>query len=187
MTAFNVTWVDDDYPDSALGRTGGRDLGYGTDLMLQPRDDLAISAFASRRQQESAQAGSENFGAPDWSAQLEDTTNLVGVNLEWQAPREVELGVGYTLATSEGATSLFTPSGQDGFPLLVTRWHDARVFARYPLRPGLSLRADLLRQVYEASDWALTGPDTVPNLLSLGQGTQDGSVTAVMLGARWQF
>ena len=49
------------------------------------------------------------------------------------------------------------------------------------------LRLDLLREVYEAGDWGRVGPGAAPNLLSLGQGTQSGSVTALLLGARWQF
>lgn len=78
---------------------------------------------------------------------------------------------------------------ENGFPLLLTRWHDARLFGRYPLRPNLSLRLDLVREVYTARDWALDGlqPDTVPNLLALGQGAQSGAVTAVLLGVRYEF
>lgn len=187
VTAFNVTWADDEYPDTAVGRTSGSDFGYGTDLMIQPREDLSISAFASHRRQESGQAGSEAFGPPDWSAEIEDTTNVVGLHVEWQAPRELDLGADYSLATSEGAISMLAVSGESGFPVLLTRWHDARIFARYPLRPNLSLRLDLLREVYDAGDWALVGPDRLGNLLSMGQGSQSGSVTAVVLGARWQF
>jgi len=187
VTTFNVTWADEDYPGTAIGRTSGRDLGYGADLLLQPADDVALSMFVSRRRQESAQAGSESFGAPDWAAQLEDTTSAVGLHAGWQAPRGLELGLDYALVTSEGSISMLAGAGESGFPLQLTRWHDARAFARYPLRPGLSLRLDLLREVYEASDWSLVGPDSVPNLLSLGQGDQSGSVTAVVLGARWQF
>ena len=79
-------------------------------------------------------------------------------------------------------------TGSD-FPPLRTRWHDARVFARYLLRPGLTLRLDVLREIYGARDWSLdgVGPDTVSNLLALGQGTQDGNVTAALLGLRQDF
>jgi MtrB/PioB family decaheme-associated outer membrane protein len=187
VTAFNVTWSDDDYPDTTVGRTSGRDLGYGADMMLQSRENLSVSAFASHRKQESGQSGSENFGPPDWAAQLEDTTDVFGVHAEWQGPRGLELGADYTLARSEGAISMLTVSGESGFPVLLTRWHDARIYARYPLRPKLGLRVELLREIYDAGDWSLVGPDWVPNLLSLGQGNQSGSVTAVMAGVRWQF
>jgi MtrB/PioB family decaheme-associated outer membrane protein len=189
VTAFNLTWSDDAYPGSAIGRTSGSDLGYGTDLVLQPSEDVSIGVFASHLRQESAQSGSEGFGAADWAAQLEDTTNVIGAHAEWQAPRGLELGAGYTLATSAGSISMLAGPGTSGFPLQLTRWHDARLYGRYPLRPDLSLRLDVLREIYEASDWSLGGvaPDTVPNLLALGQGTGDGAVTAVLLGLRWQF
>ena len=187
VLALNANWADEDYPDSTIGQTSGGDFGYGADLMLQPWEDVSISAFGSQRRQESTQAGSENFGAPDWWAEREDTTRVLGVNVGWRAPRGLELGAGYTRATSEGAISMLAGSGGSGFPLLVTRWHDARLFARYPLRPGLILRLDLLREIYDASDWSLVGPDQVPNLLALGQSTQDGAVTAVMLAVRWHY
>ncbi|MGQ0587362.1 MAG: MtrB/PioB family decaheme-associated outer membrane protein [Gammaproteobacteria bacterium] len=187
VAAFNLAWADERYPDGAVGRTDGDDLGYGTDLMVQPRENLSVSAFASHLRQESGQAGSEAFGAPDWSAQVEDATDVGGVQVAWQGPRQLEIGAGYTVARSEGAISMLAGSGASGFPRLLTRWDDARVFARYPLRPGLSLRLDLVREVYDASDWGQVGPDTVPNVLLLGQGTQNGSVTAVLLAAHWQL
>ncbi len=187
--AFNVSSVRDDYPATVIGRTSGRDVGYGTELALQPAETLTLSAFASHRSQEASQAGSQAFGAPDWVADREDTTNAIGLHLGWQAPRGLELGADYLYSTSEGSVSMLAGGTDSGFPLLLTRWHDARVFARYALRPGLTLRLDLLREIYSAADWSLDGlePDTVSNLLALGQGTQDGNVTAVLLGVRQDF
>ena len=186
---FNLTTARDEYPATVIGRTSGREFGYGSDLILQPTDKVALSAFASHRRQETGQSGSQAFGPPDWFADQEDITNVLGIHLSWQAPRGVELGADYVLSTSEGSIAMLAGGSENGFPLLLTRWHDARLFGRYPLRPDLSLRLDLLRAVYTARDWALDAlePDTVPNLLALGQGTQEGSVTAVLLGLRYQF
>jgi len=188
-TAFNVSSVRDDYPATVIGRTSGRDFGYGTDLSLQAAEGLTLSAFASHRSQETSQAGSQAFGVPDWVADQEDTTNVVGLHLGWQAPRGLELGADYMYSTSAGTVTLLAGGTGSGFPLLLTRWHDARLFARYALRPRLTLRLDLLREIYSARDWALDGlePDTVSNLLALGQGTQDGNVTAALLGLRQEF
>ena len=187
--AFNLSSVRDDYPATVIGRRSGSDVGYGTDLVLQPAETFTLSAFASHRSQEASQAGSQAFGVPDWVADREDTTNVVGLHLGWQAPRGLELGADYVYSTSEGSVSMLAGGADNGFPLLLTRWHDARVFARYALRPGLTLRLDLVREIYSARDWSLDGlePDTVSNLLALGQGTQDGNVTAALLGLRQEF
>jgi len=188
-TTFNVSSARDEYPATVIGRTSGSEFGYGTDVILQAAEGLALSAFASHRSQETSQAGSQAFGLPDWVADQEDTTNVLGVHMSWRAPRGLDLGADYVLSTSAGTIAMLAGGSDSGFPLLLTRWHDARVFARYALRPGLTLRLDLLREVYSARDWALDGlePDTVSNLLTLGQGTQDGTVTAALLGVRYEF
>ncbi len=188
-TAFNVSSVRDDYPSTAIGRTSGRDFGYGTDLTTHAVEGLTVSAFASRRSQEASQAGSQAFGTPDWAADREDTTRVVGMRLGWQAPRGLELGADYVYSSSKGSVSMLAGGSDSAFPLLLTQWHDMRAFARYALRPGLTVRLDVLREIYRAQDWSVDGvePDTVPNLLAFGQGTQDGSVTAVLLGLRKEF
>ena len=180
-TTLNVLYARDKFPDTVVGRTERNDFGYGADLAVQAGEALAISAFASRRLQDTEQAGSQGFGAPDWFAEQEDATTVMGTHLAWQASHGLELGADYVYSESEGTITTF--------PLLVTRWHNARLFGRYPLRPDLALRLDLVRERYQASDWAIddVGPDTMGNLLALGQGTQSGSVTAVVLGLRYEF
>jgi hypothetical protein len=189
LTSVHAGYARDEYPGTVIGRTDGSDINYGANVALQPAEGLSISVFGSHRQLENEQAGSQAFGVPDWTAEQEDTTNVVGAHLGWKAPRGLELGADYVYATSEGTLSMLASAGPSGFPALLTRWHDARVFARYALRPNLALRLDLLYERYAASDWALDGlaPATVPNLLALGQGTQDGTVLATLLGVRYDF
>jgi MtrB/PioB family decaheme-associated outer membrane protein len=189
LTSLHAGYARDEYPGTVIGRTSGSDYSYGGNVALQPAEGLSVSAFASHRSLETGQAGSQAFGVPDWSAEQEDVSNVVGAHLGWQAPRGIELGADYVYATSEGTTSLLAAAGDSGFPMLLTRWHDARLFGRYALRPNLALRLDLIYERYSANDWALDGlaPDTVPNLLALGQGTQDGSVFATLVGVRYEF
>ena len=188
-TAFNMIYARDKYPGTVVGRTGGDEFGYGTDVALQPAPGWSVSAFASRHILDTEQAGSQGFGLPDWLAEQEDATNTVGVHALWQAPRGFDFGLDYVYSDSEGSIVMAAGTGEPAFPVLVTRWHDARLFGRYALRPNVALRLDLMRERYEAYDWALdgVGPDTVPNLLWLGQGTQGGAVTAVVLGLRYEF
>lgn len=187
--AFHLSYARDQYPDTDLGRTEGRELGYGADVTLQASETLSLSAFATHRERENGQAGSQSFGAPDWLAEQEDASSVLGASLAWQAPRGLEFGADYVLSTSEGSISMLAAATGHEFPLLLTRWHDARLYARYALRPGLSLRLDLLHERYRARDWGQEGldADTVGNLLAFGQGTQDGDVTAVLLGVRYDF
>ena len=187
--SFHVLHARDDYPRSTLGRTSGEEFGFGTDLAAQVGEDVSLSLFASHRERETGQAGSQAFGAPDWLADQEDASNALGASVAWRAPRGFDFGADYVLATSEGTITMLASAAHNEFPVLATRWHDARVFGRYAWRPNLSFRLDVLYERYEARDWSLDGlaPDTVSNLLALGQGTQDGTVTAILLGARYTF
>ena len=187
--AFHVLWARDEYPETTLGRTSGDELGYGTELAAQLGKDASLSVFASHRERETGQAGSQAFGAPDWLAEQEDATNALGASWAWRAPRDLDFGADYVLSTSEGSIAMLASAAHSEFPVLATRWHEARVYARYAWRPDLALRLDVLYERYTARDWGLDGlaPDTVTNLVALGQGTQDGTVTAVLLGARYTF
>jgi MtrB/PioB family decaheme-associated outer membrane protein len=188
-TSYHLTYASDEYPDTQLGRTSVDLLGYGTDVALQLNKALNVSAFAAHREQETTQAGSQAFGAPDWVAEQDDASNALGASLGWQGPRGLEVGAEYAYSTSAGAITMLASAVDSEFPLLVTRWHEGRVFARYPWRPEVSVRLDLLYERYYARDWGLAGvePDTVANVVALGQGTQDGTVTAVLLGVRYTF
>lgn len=187
--SFHVSYAHDEYPDSVLGRTGADELGYGADVVMQLAERLSLSAFAQRREQETEQAGSQAFGAPDWLAEEEDASTALGASLAWQARRGLDFGADYAYSMSAGAITMLAAATDRDFPLLLTRWHDGRLYGRYALRPDLSLRLDLLYERYSARDWGQLGlgRDTVPNLLALGQGTQSGSVTALLLGLRYEF
>lgn len=188
-TSFNANYVRDDYPETVVGRTASSDFGYGIDVSARPWDAVALGGFASRRLQDAEQSGSQGFGLPDWAAESEDTSTVLGLNGTWQAPRGFDFGFDYAYSRTAGTIAMATGAGDTGFPLLLSRWHDARIFGRYALRPDLSLRLDLVRDTYTARDWALDGvaPDTVPNLLGLGQSSPSGSVTAAVLGLRYEF
>jgi len=187
--SFHVSYAKDEYPDTVLGRSTYDETGYGADTVMQLAESLSLSAFAAHREQQTGQAGSQAFGAPDWLAEQEDASNVLGASLAWQARRGLDFGADYAYSTSAGSITMLAAATDRDFPLLLTRWYDGRLYGRYALRPNLSLRLDLLYQRYTARDWGQQGldPGTVPNLLALGQGTQGGSVTALLLGARYEF
>lgn len=188
-TTFNALYARDDYPETLVGRTAGSEFGYGVDVGVLAWESVSAGGFASRRLQDTEQSGSQGFGLPDWAADQEDATTAWGAHLAWRAPRGFDFGADYTHSRSAGTIAMATGAGDTGFPQLLTRWHDGRIFGRYALRPDLALRLDLLRESYRAYDWSVdgVGPDTVPNLLTLDQGSQGGGVTAVVLGLRYEF
>lgn len=186
---LNFAYGRSRYPDTLVGRTGQRELGYGAQLGLQPLPEFSASIFASRRQQDTAQAGSDNFSAPDWLAEQKDVATVAGVHLARHRAGGLDFGADYTWSGFDGAVALDVGTLDMAFPTLVTHLQEARAFGAYDLRPQLTLRLDVLYQHFEAHDWALDGvaPDAVPNLLALGLGTQSGEAGAAILGLRYRF
>ena len=186
--SFNAIYARDEYPGTAIGRTGGDEFGYGADVAVQPAESWSVSGFASRHILDTEQAGSQGFGLPDWLAEQEDATSTFGLHAQWQAPRGFDFGADYAYSEAEGSIVMAAGGTEPAFPLLVSQWQEARLFARYALRPNVRLRLDLVHERYDADDWSVDGvaADTVPNLLWLGQGTQDADVTAVFLSVRYE-
>lgn len=188
-TTFNALYARDDFEETRIGRTQRSDFGYGFDVGVRTWEGVALSGFASRRLQDTEQVGSQSFGLPDWAADEEDASMVWGLHTAWQAPRGFDFGADYTYSRSEGSIAMVAGAGDTAFPVLVSRWREARAFGRYALRPDLALRLDLIRESYREHDWSVDGvaPGTVPNLLGLGQSTRTGAVTATVLSLRYEF
>ena len=187
--SMNIASVRSRYPDTQVGRRGQREIGYGAQLAVQPTTEISASVFASRRKQDTAQAGSDNFSAPDWAADQKDVSTAAGLQLARHREGGLDFGADYTFSGYDGAVALDVGSIGMGFPTLVTHLQEARFFSAVEVRPQLTLRMDVLYQRFVAHDWSLDGvaPDTVANLLALGLGTESGEASAAILSMRYRF
>ncbi|MDH3527816.1 MAG: MtrB/PioB family outer membrane beta-barrel protein, partial [Gammaproteobacteria bacterium] len=74
-------------------------------------------------------------------------------------------------------------------PDLDTELDTIKLYATYRLKDDMSLHAAYWHERYDSDDWALDGvaPDTVGNVLSLGETSPSYNVNAVALSLRYKF
>jgi hypothetical protein len=161
------------------------------DLSFNPRHDLVTHAFYTRQWIKSEQAGSQTFSTPDWTARARDTFDTLGAGIKWKiVPERLELGLDYVYATSEGSLDVESDLVDLGtLPDFGTRRHTLDIHATYRLRRDLDLRLGYLYERYRSDDWTLDGvaPDTIQNVLSLGELAPNYSVSVYSAALRMRF
>ena len=180
----------DDYTDSAVGLTYGRNSGVGADLSAALSETLQLQVFARTDWMHSRQAGSEQGGLPDWWARNKDNTDVLGVGLRHAAIADkLDLGADLAFTRSRSDMTLEPVAGNALFPSATTSMNSLKVFATYRLRESLSVTASFWHERYRAQDWRLDGvaPATVPSLLSLGIQPPQYSVNVVRVAMRYGF
>jgi MtrB/PioB family decaheme-associated outer membrane protein len=180
----------DDYSNSTIGLTSGRELNIGGDLTWMLSDQTSLHLFANRQEIKSEQSGSQTFSTPDWSGENKDTVNLYGVGVKHVVIKDkLDIGVDYTYTRSKGAISVSTAANEPPFPDLSTRRDSIRLYANYHLKDNVTLRAGYWYERYSSDNWALDGvaPDTISNVLTFGQIPPQYHVNVIAMSLRYKF
>jgi len=180
----------DDYSNSAIGLTSGRELNVGGDLTWMVAEQTSLRFFANRQNIKSEQSGSQAYSTPDWSGENNDTIDFFGVGIKHTAlESKLELGADFTITQTKGAISVSTGANEPPFPDLSTSRDSLKLYANYRLKNNLSLRAGYWYERYESDNWALDGvaPDTISNVLTFGQLAPQYRVQVIALSARYKF
>ncbi|WP_455235132.1 MtrB/PioB family decaheme-associated outer membrane protein [Thiogranum longum] len=186
----DVEYNKDKYDDSDIGLQDSTEKRFGIDASyLFPRD---VSAYASAyfEQIKTEQDNSQSFSNPDWLGKTEDRFYTGTVGLRY--PRIIGLlgaNVEYNYARSRGQTENDTRGLESEFPKLRSTLHQVKLAFEYPYKKSTDLKVGYLYEKYDSDDWGLEdiGPDTVPNLLSLGAKPYDYSNHVFFVGVRYRF
>jgi predicted porin len=122
----------------------------------------------------------------NWSAKNDDTITTAGIGIKYQPIEDkLDIGADYTRSHSRGEISV---SGSE-FPDLDTERDTLKLYATYRIKEDMSLHAAYWYEHYDSDDWALDGvdPDTVGNVLSLGEASPSYNVNALGLSVRYSF
>jgi MtrB/PioB family decaheme-associated outer membrane protein len=188
---LGADYSDDDYNDSQIGLTRDREINYTADLSLRPHDHVLVHAFYTRTDIHSKQANSMAFAAPNWSAKNDDTVDTVGVGGKWtELMHNLDVGADYVYARSKLATNVDTSVVPEApFPDITTRLHSVSLYADYAVRKDMSLRLRYAYENFDYNNWAYddVAPNTIPQVLSLGQDSLDYGVHVVALSLRYKF
>ena len=188
---LSADYSKDDYSHSEIGLTDGKDYSATLDVSYNPRRGLSGHGFYTRQAIKSKQAGSQSFSTPDWFAKTTDTFDLLGAGIQWTLLGErLHLGLDYVYANSNGSTGIaadLTPT--EPIPDLKTRRHTLSLTATYRVKKDLDLRLGYLYDRYRSDDWTIDGiePDTIPNVLTMGEQSPDYSVSVYSASVRVRF
>lgn len=187
---LSVELAKDDYPNSVLGVTEGRETSYNADASVVLTEVTSLHMFANRVEIKSKQAGSQTFSTPDWFARNDDTITAFGIGVKHQMIKDkLDVGADYVLSRSTGEVVVKTGAPGADFPDLKTDLDTVKLYADYLLKENMTLHAAYWYEHYNSKDWALDGvnPDTIPNVISFGEESPDYNVHAVMLSLRYRF
>lgn len=187
----NGLYADDDYSQSQLGITAADEVHLTGDFSWSISDKASLYLTAGYESIESRQAGSEQFGLPDWNAINSDEFHTLGGGLRFrQIADKFDLQLDYT--RSEGTTEISITSASGGlsqFPDLESTLDYLRLKLSYHQSERLELNLNLRYQSISVEDWALegVGPATIPVVLTLGAEPYDEDQFIIGLGFRYQI
>ena len=187
---FDVDWSHDDYPDTAIGLTSADTLGIGGDASVVLGEKTRLQLFVRTDTIRSSQAGSQQFGLPDWSGRDRDSADVLGITVRHTAMGDkLELGADVTYSHSRNSVGIDTGVSNPAFPSVASTREGLKLFANYRLRENLTLTGSYRFEHYDAADWQLDGvlPGTVPNLLTLGELPPHYNVQIVRVALRYRF
>jgi hypothetical protein len=180
----------DDYSDSAIGLTSGRDLSLNADVSWIVTELTSLQLFVNRQEIKSTQRGSQTFSTPDWTGENKDTINTIGIGVKHAAIKDkLDIGADYTVSRSSSDISVNTGASNPAFPNRSASLDSLKLYANYRLKDNVGLLAGYWYERYDTRDWLLEGvmPGTVPNVLTLGEQPPRYHVNVVRLAVRYRF
>jgi len=197
---FSGSFNRDDYDHGFFGLNEASIDSWTFDAGYYPRENISLTGFYSREEYESSQS-SRSFANDiqaedpdrDWFAQNEDEVDTYNIALNFENLGNndaFELGVDYTY--SDAATLIkVTANTIDTLPLPVLRneMSSFSVHGKYRLSNDSAIKLGVEYAKLTAADFSLDQvvPDTLSNILLLGEESPTYDVTLVSLSYSYRF
>ncbi len=196
-------WLKDEYPDSVIGVQSDELTSITVDYNQVYSDALSWTLFVNRQESARDQDGrQQNIGGGDPCTETDTTcnwffagatsTDTLGLNVDWAVkPRRLNLRFDATISQSKQTAEMETGSSltEDDFPENEIKWTTLGVAADYHVDRNMTVSGGVTRETFRSSDWAVDGvePDSINNVLSIGQDSADYSVTLYSVSLRYHF
>lgn len=187
---LHVDLSRDTFPDAVLGMTLARNLSGGADIAYTVSEQTQLHAFAQAERMRSMQAGSEAFGAPDWWSRSHDTAHVLGFGVKHSALKgRLEVGGDVVMSRSRANVGVVTRVAETPYPTATQQRDSLRLHATWKLKDGMSIVGRYAFERQAQADWRLDGlqPDTLVNLLALGETPPNYRVNVFSVALRYSF
>ncbi|MCW5634047.1 MAG: MtrB/PioB family decaheme-associated outer membrane protein [Rubrivivax sp.] len=186
----NAGFARDRYTRSSIGLTDGRMSTGGVEVAAAITDDTQAHAFGQVERVRSRQAGSQAFAAADWTGEHRDRVDLLGAGVRHRMFGGA-LDIGADVVFSRASSRVRVDAGVAGgdIPQAETDLDSLRVRVGWQLSEQVALTGTYGYERMRSADWRLDGvaPDSVPNLLALGELAPAYRVHVLRLGLRYRF
>lgn len=181
---------NDKYRDSTIGLISGRDYSLNGDLNVVVTEQTSLHLFANHQEIESRQAGSGTFSDPDWSGEIKDRIDFIGVGVKHAAIKDkLDLGADYVISRARSRITVIAGAADPAFPNITTTLDSVKLYAAYRLKDNVSLRVDFWHERFDSRNWMLDGvtPNTIPNVLTFGEVAPRYRLNVIRLAVRYKF
>jgi MtrB/PioB family decaheme-associated outer membrane protein len=183
--------ADDDYSQSVLGLLNSDEWQWSADVSWRLSKRILLYANVGLENMTSEQAGSSGFARPDWFADHDDSffSYSVGARLdELFANTDLTLNYSHALGRSEIDVSA-APGEPSSFPDLTSDSDTINIELEHRQTKSLEWTFGVHYQRFSSKDWAIqgVGPQTIPQVLTLGASPFNYSVFQFELSLRYLF
>ncbi|ASJ96289.1 MtrB/PioB family decaheme-associated outer membrane protein [Shewanella marisflavi] len=186
---FGGRYALDDYNETQIGLTESKDVSYDINLSYLLNDDMMVNAFYNRQNIDSEQAGSTNFGAPNWFGLVEDQVDVVGAGFSYNnlLEKKLRLGVDYTFSDSSSNTQVqqgITGDYGDYYASV----HNVNFYGQYQATDKMAVRLDYKMEKYQDNDPGNSiAPDGIWNVVGFGYNNHDYNAHLIMLSMSYKL
>lgn len=176
-----------DYDTTTLGLTSSDELSLGLDIQYIVNKDLSFTGFIQNTEIKSQQAGSQSYSTADWYANNEDKVLTLGVGSNYVLMADkLKIGADYVYTSSRSSINV---SSGAAFPALTTRRDRIVLYADYNIDETLAVKLSYQYEQYRENNWYTDNvePNTLTNVLTLGQAASSYKIGVIWLSLRYKF
>ncbi len=163
--------TDDDYKNSVVGLTQGKESNASLDLNYAFSKSATVYAFVSKDRIKSQIAGSPNVSTGVWKAFTDDEILTWGLGISGRINDKTSYGLDYVYSDADGNIRTETAADEPPFPVLKSKLRNLRVYVNHKINDRWGLGLNAFQEKYDSADWYVDGfgPLDVNGLLTLGQ------------------
>lgn len=200
---FNANYLNDDYHASELGLTKSSITSYILDATFIVSERTTTYAFAAYENLKSDQDGQSFSGgavkltqaadpARAWFAKHQDRVDTIGLGLKRTlVVNRLDIGADYIYAKTEADVDVTAGSALTVAPLptAVTRLNSLNIYGSYQWKKDTAIRVGYWVEKFKSTDWAVDNvePNTLANVITLGEDSPDYTVHVITLSLRQRF
>ncbi len=187
---FSSEYSEDEYSNSLLGLTESDYVNLTLDGSIALPANSSLYLMYSHENFSSTEVGSQDFGQPNWSSEVQDDFDTVVMGISVPAIKDrLDVKLDYTYTDSSSSTSMQTLLASSNYPDQTSRMDMVKLYLDFKYNDRFSLRGGYWYEKYDSADWSLESvyPDTIYNLLSMGAQPQTYDQGVVWISFQYAF